>query len=493
MTSRMDHAVATAHPIATAIGQGVLDRGGNSYDAALAVSAALPVVLPYANGLGSDLFAVIYDRSVTTLNASGPAAELATPERFEVAGLSTIPEHGPLSAFTVPGLVAGWSLLAERATERWKKLLAPAVRLAGNGVPVTPFLAEAIQRMPWADSDWRSIYQAPHPEGRLRQREMARTLEAVAADGGHGFYHGDIARTIERDMIQKGGLLRFEDLDRYRVDCPDPIKVRYRGYDVFTTPPNSQGATALYWLHRLARQNLGGMETPAYVATLLETMYPAYEFRARYIGDPRLQPLPENWLELESPGASLPGRGGVSSKGRDTTAFSVFDGEVGISAIQSNYQGFGAGHTVVGTGINLNDRGSYFTLDRAHHNVVAPLKKTFHTLMATAAKGPDLILLGSMGGDVQPQVHVQVLTGVIDRERTIQAAIDSPRFAYPATIYSTAPVFAEGGTAMPSAIPPPTHSSEMGHCQGIVAGSEVLVGIDPRGEGRIPIPGWASW
>ena len=486
----MNRAVTTAHPIATAIGEQVLGRGGNAYDAALAVSAALPVVLPYANGLGSDLFAVIHDRAVTTLNASGPAAELATPERFERAGLTTIPEHGPLAAFTVPGLVAGWSFFAERATERWPELLAPAVHLAANGVPVTPLLAKAIRRMSWADTDWRSTYRLPRAGAFLRQPQMARTLEAVASDGGHGFYHGDLARAIEGDMIRKGGLVRFADLDQYRIEYPAPLKVRYRGYDVYTTPPNSQGATALYWLNQLGRQDLGTMDPGKYVSALLETMYPAYEFRARHIGDPRYLPLPENWLDVVPRKAARSPPGGVPSNGRDTTAFSVFDGQTGLSVIQSNYQGFGAGHTVAGTGINLNDRGSYFTLDRSHHNVVAPRKKTFHTLMATVAKGPDLIFLGSMGGDVQPQVHVQVLTRIIDRGLPIQAAIDAPRFAYPATIYAGAPLVAEKGTAMPSPTPRPSDPSETGHCQGLVAGAGVTVGIDPRGEGRLNIPGW---
>lgn len=153
-----DTAVATAHPYANRIGQEILDRGGNAYDAALAISAALPVVLPQANGLGSDLFAVIRDQSVETLNASGPSADLATPERFEAAGLSAIPDRGPLASFMVPGLVAGWSFFAERASLRLPELLAPAIRCAREGVPVTPLLARAIEGMPWGDPSWQAIY-----------------------------------------------------------------------------------------------------------------------------------------------------------------------------------------------------------------------------------------------------------------------------------------------------------------------------------------------
>jgi gamma-glutamyltranspeptidase / glutathione hydrolase len=479
--------VATAHPIATAVGREILRRGGNAYDAALAVSALLPVVLPHANGLGSDLFAVVRDGPVETVNASGPSAELATPEFFEAAGLSSIPDHGPLSSFMVPGLVAGWSFFAERASLRWTELLAPAVRRAREGVPVTPQLKGAIEKMPWGDSDWQAIYHGHHGEDTLRQPDLARTLETIAADGGHGFYHGTLARTIEQDMLNKQGLLRYEDLDRYRLIRPPALCVRYRGYDVYTTPPNSQGATALYWLARLERHPLGTMSAPEHAAILLQTMYPAYDFRARYIGDPALQPLPHDWLQTNSEARevtrAVPGPG----LGRDTTAFSVFDGKVGLSVIQSNYQGFGSGHTVAHTGINLNDRGSYFTLDRRHPNVVAPRKRSFHTLMATIATGPSLILLGSMGGDVQPQVNVQVLSQVIDRGAGLQAAIAAPRFAYPATIYGPAILTAEAGVPLSPRPPLPDSRSEMGHCQGILVGPSVEVGIDPRGEGLLPL------
>jgi gamma-glutamyltranspeptidase / glutathione hydrolase len=221
---------------------------------------------------------------------------------------------------------------------------------------------------------------------------------------------------------------------------------------------------------------------------LTETMYPAYQFRDRFIGDPDRFPLPSDWLHAPKPAPVSHADTIGPAPGRDTTAFSVFDGTVGLSVIQSNYEGFGSGHTVAGTGINLNDRGCYFTLDRTHHNVVAPRKKSFHTLMATAATGPDLILLGSMGGDIQPQVNVQVLTGIIDRGLTVQEAIDAPRFAYPASIYRSASLIAEAGRGLPS-VPVPDHPSQMGHCQGIRAGSSVTVGIDPRGEGRLHIPG----
>lgn len=486
MAHRRPTGVATAHPFATAVGREVLENGGNAYDAALAVSATLPVVIPQANGLGADLFAIVVDGGVETVNASGPAAGLATPERFEAAGLSAIPDHGPLAAITVPGMVASWPFFEERGTQRMSDLLAPAIRWARDGVPVTPQLAGSIRQMPTADLDWKAIYHGLPEGATLRQPHLAKTLETVSRDGGHSFYHGELARTIERDLVAKGGLLRFDDFDRYALTRPPPLRLRYRGRDVYTTPPNSQGATALYWLNRLARTDLSSLSAADYVAALVETMYPAYQFRAAAVGDPACHPLPRGWLDLgREPGRAQPRRS--SPRGRDTTAFSVYDGEVGLSVIQSNYEGFGSGVTVAGTGINLNDRGAYFTLDRTHHNVVAPGKKTFHTLMACAVRGPPLMLLGSMGGDVQPQVHVQVMTRIFDRGESLPDAIAAPRFAYPATIYRPGTLHAEAGVPLRPAPPLPSGPGEVGHCQGIQVGALVEVGIDPRGEGNLQL------
>lgn len=478
--------VATAHPIATAVGQAVLARGGNAYDAALAVSATLPVVIPQANGLGGDLFAVIADGGVETVNASGPAAGLATPDRFESVGLTAVPDQGPLSAFTVPGLVASWPFFLERASLRLPELLAPAIRWAREGVPVTPQLAGSIRRMPWSDADWQATYRGLEEGATLRQPHMARTLETIAADAGHSFYHGELARAIERDLVSKGGLLRFSDLDAYAIRRPPPLHLRYRGRDIYTTPPNSQGATVLVWLNLLSRRDLAGLSPEDYVAALVETMYPAYAFRAQYIGDPDRHPLPSDWLG-RAPVSGHPEPASGSSAGRDTTAFSVYDGRVGLSVIQSNYEGFGSGITVAGTGINLNDRGAYFTLDRSHHNVVAPGKKTFHTLMASAVQGPTLLLLGSMGGDVQPQIHAQVLTRVLDRGDTLPSAIAAARFAYSATIYRPGVLRAEAGVPLRPAPPLLSGPAEVGHCQGIQVGDVIEVGIDPRGEGTLAL------
>jgi gamma-glutamyltranspeptidase / glutathione hydrolase len=481
-------AVATAHPLSTEVGLSILRAGGNAYDAALAVSAALPVVQPHMNGLGSDLFAVVREGRSVAVNSSGPAGLRASPEEMRRRKRSRIPSRGPLAALTVPGLVAAWQVLGSHAQFGWRKLLAPAIRLASRGFPASAGLARATRKITWADTDFRSIYGGVREGSLLRQTAMARTLSRIAADEGHRFYHGDLARRICRDLAAKGGLLEPGDFDAYRPSVLPPLSVRYRKYRVETNPPPSQGGTALIGLNLLARQDLSNVSETAFARALVRAMLVAYGYRAECIGDPRYRAFP---TELLRPSARYrlrrlgTGHAGIAS---DTTAFSVFDGNVGISAIQSNYMGFGAGVSIRGTGINLNNRGCYFTLDPEHPNVLAPGKRTFHTLMATIASGPRTVLLGSMGGDVQPQVNVQVLARHLDRGMSLQGAIAAPRFAYPATIYGSAPLYREAGLTLASARALRNDPGAFGHAQGISIGDEIEVGIDPRGDGLLPLP-----
>ncbi|MGD0251042.1 MAG: gamma-glutamyltransferase, partial [Thermoplasmata archaeon] len=295
-------AVASGHPLSTHVGQEVLARGGNAYDATLAVSAALTVVQPHMNGLGSDFFAVVHDGGFRSVNGSGGAAANASVEFFRKQGLAAVPRSGPLSSFTVPGLVSAWSLLARHASMPFHDLLAPAARLAREGFPATQSLARAtVSTAARADDDWKATYGTVRPEKPLRQPALARTIETIGQDGGDSFYHGSIARQIDRDMRAKGGLLRYEDLDRYHAEWTVPLHVRYRGHDVYTTPPNSQGATALIWLNLLDRLDLATLSEAEYVATLVRTMPVAYQYRSRYIGDPTVVPFPPELLDRSYP------------------------------------------------------------------------------------------------------------------------------------------------------------------------------------------------
>lgn len=487
----MTGAVASAHPLSTRIGQSVLGQGGNAYDATVAVSAALTVVQPHMNGLGSDFFAVVDDHGIQSINGSGWAAAEASLEFFRAKGLGSIPAVGPLSSFMVPGLVGAWSLLARRTSRPLGELLAPAARLAREGFPATSGIAQSVaETAPHADDDWKAAYAGLRAGATLRQPDLARTLETIGKDGGESFYHGELARRIDRDMRSKGGLLRFSDLDSYQAEWTTPLRVRYRGHDVYAPPPNSQGATALIWLNLLERVELASVPESEYLEALLSSMAVAYRYRSRYIGDPRVLEFPRELLtgsyRYEQ---GDPPEGPNAAGAGDTTAFSVFDGTVGVSAIQSNYRGFGSGQSVRSTGINLNDRGSYFTLDPNHPNAVGPGKRTFHTLMALAVLGRGRrLFLGSMGGDVQPQVNVQVLTRLLDRGEPIQRAISAPRFAWPATIYGTADLVEEEGLEISGARLETVDRSLFGHAHAVDVTETVEVGIDPRGDGLTALP-----
>ncbi len=471
----MNYAVASSHPLSTLAGNEILDEGGNAYDAALATSAALVVVQPHLNGLGGDFFSTIIDDDVYSINGSGHAAELATIDFFHKNGYEKIPEHGSLSSFSVPGLVSSWEILYKNATMKLERLFSRAISFAMDGFVPSNSILNAIKNFRYGDPDFNEIYR---PGNILVQRGLGKTLKLIIDHGFESFYHGNIAKAIEEDMIKKHGLIRFSDLDSYSAEIVKPVKVRYRNYNVYTNPPVSQGATALYWLNRLKNYDLYAMPEDLYYNTLIDNMYPSYEFRKRMIYDG--SHISNDDISVDYSYA----KNRNDEKYSDTTAFSVFDGDIGISAIQSNYMGFGSGHTIHGYGINMNNRGSYFSLDINHRNALAPGKKTFHTLMSTLLKGEKLILLGSMGGDIQPQVNVQIITRLIDLNFNIQDAISYPRFAYPASIYGDADLYSENGI-VPGSKYINGLNSMMGHAQGIVFDGDVHAGFDPRGDGLL--------
>ena len=477
-----EYSVASCHPLATRAGIEVLEEGGNAFDAVLAVSAALTVVQPHLNGLGGDFFAVTDDFGVMTVNCSGYAADLASSEFFREKGYGEIPKFGPHAAFVVPGMVSAWALLERHASMRLPILFRRAVQYARDGFRVQKSLSSSVSRAPYNDDDWMRIYHGIRENSILRQVELADTLESISKDSGHSFYHGEIAKRIEEDMIAKGGLMRFADLDEYGAEWKEPLSTRYRGYSVYTTPPNSQGATLIFWMNMLNRIKLDPPGTEGYYSAMMETMKKAYDYRARFIGDPSHVKLPSRVLMPDFDYAPLENLSAGPDSLSDTTAFSVYDGSAGISAIQSNYMGFGSGFNVHGTGINLSNRGSYFSLDKGHHNCVAPRRKTFHTLMATVCRGPGRIYLSSMGGDIQPQTNMQILSRVIDFDEDIQEAISAPRFCYPASIYGGARLISERGLKLPQSESVEYGSSLMGHAQGIFAGDSVSSGFDPRGD-----------
>ncbi|MBX8631253.1 MAG: gamma-glutamyltransferase family protein [Thermoplasmata archaeon] len=475
------YSVASNHPLSTRAGLEILEKGGNAYDALLAVSSVLTVVQPHLNGLGGDFFAVVDDHGLKAINGSGFSSALASIELFKGRGFSEIPKFGPLSSLTVPGLVSSWELISVRATMKLPDLFRRAITYATGGFRVQRSLSEAVKRYSFGDEDWKRAYGDIRENSQLVQKDLGRTLETVSSDSGHSFYHGEIARAIEDDMIAKGGLIRFDDLDSYSAAWEEPLSTAYRNYRVYTTPPNSQGATILFWMNMLNRFKFDAIDRE-YFSKLLQTMQIAYDYRARYIGDPSTVKIPPTILSPDYEYSPLLRPERVEKSFSDTTAFSVYDGEIGISAIQSNYMGFGSGQTIRGTGINMNNRGSYFTLDAGHHNCLAPRKKTFHTLMATVCKGPNSIYVSSMGGDVQPQINMQILSRIIDFGITPQDAVNAPRFCYPSSIYSDSILYEENGLDIEGARKVGDRSSLMGHAQAIVAGEKVEEAFDPRGD-----------
>ena len=474
----MKYNVATSHPLSTMAGMEALEKGGNAYDAMLASSSALVVVQPHFNGLGGDLFATIKDNGYYCINASGYAASAASIDFYSRNGYKEIPKRGSLSSFSIPGLVGSWKIAAEKSTMGIGENFKRAIQFAKDGFEPSRKLVRAINRFEGGDEDFNSIYKGT--DSWLVQKSLGNTLETLVTEGLDSFYNGSIADKIDADMKEKGGLITKKDLLDYKAAITDPVKVNYRGYNVYTNPPVSQGLTASVWLRDLNAYDLAGMEHQEYYDTLIKTMHDAYNIRRQYVYDG--VKLPENIDDLK-PDNGQPGN--QKSNLSDTTAYSVFDGKIEISAIQSNYMGFGSGHSIKGLGINMNNRGSYFSLDSENKNSLKPGKKTFHTLMSILASGKKDIILGTMGGDVQPQVNVQILSRIIDLGGNMPDAIAYPRFAYPASIYGDSKVYYESTLRLNHYEPVDDLNDMMGHAQGILIDSDSEAGVDPRGDGLL--------
>ncbi len=473
----MNSGVASSHPLSTFAGKEVLSNGGNAYDALLAVSSCLVVVQPHLNGLGSDLFATIKDNNYYSINASGYAAEKATLDFFKSKGYDKIPERGHFSSFSIPGMVSAWEIISEKINLNLYEDFKRAIQFAKDGFVPSEKLKKSINLMK-GDYDFENIYKSSN--NILYQKDLANTLNELVKTKFYSFYHGKIAKAIDKDMVNKGGLIRFSDLDKYKAEIKNPLKIKYRNYDIYTNPPVSQGLTALSWFNLLNNYDLKSMNKDDYYDTLIKTMYDAYNIRKNYVYDGSII----NDVKELKPDKSI--NNDKKDNISDTTAYSIYDGNIEISAIQSNYMGFGSGHTIHGTGINMNNRGSYFSLNKDNKNVLKPFKKTFHTLMSTIASGNNDIIFGSMGGDIQPEVNVQVLSRIIDLDYDIQNAISYPRFAYPASIYSDSDIYYEKSLNLVKYKIVDDLNDMMGHAHGITIGNDnVKEGFDPRGDGLI--------
>jgi len=446
--------VATAHYLATQAGLRTLTQGGNAIDAAIAANAVMTVVYPAMCSAGGDLFILFWEaktQQLHALNASGRAPRGMTPELFAARGMKEVPQRGPLS-INVPGAVDGWF----EALERFGSLPAatifePAIVYAEEGMPVSPklsgWLAENASGAlgPWSTS--AEIFlsgDAPRETGEvLRQTHLARTYKTLAREGREPFYKGPLARSITAYIQQCGGVLSMEDMAAHHSDWVTPISTNYRGYDIYEFPPNTQGIAALEMLNIIEGYDLKslGYQTPEHLHVLLEAKKLAFADRDRYISDPAFVDIPLERLLSKDYAAqqrariklerATPYYGAGLEKEGDTMYLCTADrfGNV-VSLIQSLYSGFGSGVVGGDTGVLLHNRGSYFSLDPRHVNYLQPGKRTMHTLTPAMVMrdGKPYMAIGSMGADAQPQIHVQLLSAMLDFGLNAQQAISAPRW-----------------------------------------------------------------
>jgi len=446
--------VAAAHYLATQAGMQMLMQGGNAIDAAIAANAAMTVVYPSTCSAGGDIFMLIWEaktQQLYALNGSGRAPGGMTPAYFAAQGMSEIPARGPLS-INVPGAVDGWfEALTRFGTLPMETILAPAIAYAEEGMPVSPKLhtwldkAAKVVLGPWSSSaeTYLAGGRVPRTGEVLRQPNLARTYKTLASEGRDAFYRGPLARSITEYIQQCGGVLSMEDMAQHHSDWVTPISTSYRGYDVYEFPPNSQGIAALEMLNIIEGYDLKslGYQTSEYLHILLEAKKLAFADRDRYISDPTFVDVPVERLLSKEYAAQQHERinlkratahvgPGLEREG-DTMYLCTADrhGNI-VSLIQSLYHGFGSGVVAGDTGVMMHNRGAYFSLDPRHVNYLQPGKRTMHTLTPAMVlrNGTPYIALGSMGGDAQPQIHVQLLTAMLDFGLNVQQAISAPRW-----------------------------------------------------------------
>jgi gamma-glutamyltranspeptidase/glutathione hydrolase len=464
---------ATSHPLATEIALDILKQGGSAVDAAIAANAALGLMEPTGCGIGGDLFAIVWDpesESLSGLNASGRSPRSLTLEYFKEQGLEKIPPRGPLPV-SVPGTVDGWYALHEQFGRlSMARNLAPAIRYAREGFPLTEVIAQYWALNAEALADYAGFAEVFMPGGRtprkgeiFRNPRLADTYEKIAKGGRDAFYKGEIARRIAAYMKEQGGFLAYEDLSAHKSEWVDPVSADYRGYTVWELPPNGQGIAALQILNILEGYDIAamGLDSAEYVHTFVEAKKLAFEDRARYYADPAFVDVPVDYLvsqryadarrkliDPEKASLELPA-GDDSLRPGDTIYLTVAD-ESGmmVSLIQSNYRGMGSGMTPGGLGFILQDRGELFSLDPAHPNVYAPGKRPFHTIIpafVTRDRKPWLSF-GVMGGGMQPQGHAQILVNLVDFGMNLQEAGDAPRIRHDGSSEPTGEVMSDGGT-----------------------------------------------
>ncbi len=464
--------VAAAHPLAVDIGLAVLSDGGAAVDAAIAVNAALAFMEPTSCGLGGDLFAMVWDPSTETLhglNGSGRAPAALSADQVPAEPDGTIPVYSPY-AWTVPGTVDGWFELHERfGVLPMSRLLRPTIEAAREGAPVPRVIAGSWARGAARFAEMPGFAEVFMPGGRapaegelFANPALAATLERVAEGGRDAFYGGETARALIAFSDEFGGFFSVEDLADHTSEWVEPVSTGYRGWTLWELPPNGQGIAALQILNLIEPYDVAAMgrDNPDFWHLLVEAKKIAYADRARYYADPAFNELPVAELISEKYAAEraklidmqraarsvVPGNPAL---GHGDTTFLVAADASGqmVSLIQSNYTGFGSGYVVPSLGFGIQDRGALFSLDPEHPNFLEPGKRPFHTIIPAflGEHGAPDMAFGVMGGDMQPQGHVQIVVNLVDFGMDLQEAGDAPRFHHTDSSEPTGTVMTDGG------------------------------------------------
>ena len=463
--------VATSHLLATQIGLDILKQGGTAVDAAIAANIALGLMEPTGNGIGGDLFAIIWDaqsNKLHGLNASGPAPMNLSIDYFEQQGLKKIPAYGPLPV-TVPGAVDGWVKLHEKFGKlKFKSLFEPTIEYAEKGFPITETIAyyldksqKRFEKYPNFSEVWIKNGRMPQKGEIFKNPQLANTLRIIAEKGRAGFYEGEIAQTMANFVQAQGGFLTYDDLAGFHSEWTQPVSSNYRGYDVWELPPNGQGIAALQILNILENYDLKkmGLFSSEYIHLFTEAKKIVFADRAKYYADPNFSNIPVNELISKSYAkeraklinldkASKANDAGILKSG-DTIYLTVADkfGNM-VSLIQSNYRGMGSGMMPTGLGFMLQDRGELFSLDKNHKNALEGGKRPFHTIIPAfvTKDGKPFISFGVMGGATQPQAHAQIIINMIDFGLNLQEAGDAPRIVHSGSSQPTGEVMTDGGS-----------------------------------------------
>ena len=460
----------TSQPLATQVALDILKAGGNAVDAAIAADAVLGLTEPTGSGIGGDIFAIIWDaktQKLYGLNGSGRSPYELKLQYFKDNGYEKIPALGPLSV-SVPGCVDGWFELNKKFGKlKMNEILAPAIRYAREGFPLSEVIAyywqgnsRSLQKYPGFAEIYMPGGKAPAKGEIFKNPYLANTLELIGKEGRDVFYKGEIAEKIVSYVKEQGGFFTMKDFEDHTSEWVEPISTNYRGYDVWELPPNGQGIATLQMLNILENFDIAGMGfgSPEYMHLFIEAKKLAFEDRAKFYADPDFNKLPVKELISKEYGKK---RAALINQNRAARSYpsgfpespnTIYlttadkDGNM-VSLIQSNFRGMGSGMTPGKLGFVLQDRGELFTLEEGHMNVYEPHKRPFHTIIPAfiTKDGQPYISFGVMGGGMQPQGHTQIVCNIIDFGMNLQEAGDAPRISHEGSSEPTGEKMTDGG------------------------------------------------